>query len=114
LQVALRAVMSSYDSIYKKMAESLEHGAPGFVHESAHKFDPARHISPAVAHELNNILTVIQGYADRLLMKHGEDPALQPHLKLISQASQRAATVIRAATPPISLRQNSSPLPQPA
>ena len=93
--------MSSYDSIYKKMAETLEHGAPGFPTEPAHKFDAARHIAPAVAHELNNILTVIQGYSDRLLLKHAGDPALQPHLKLISQASQRAAAVIRDATPPL-------------
>jgi nitrogen-specific signal transduction histidine kinase len=106
--------MSSYDSIYKKMAESLEQGSPGFPHEPAHKFDPARHIAPGVAHELNNILTVIQGYADRLLLKHIDDPALQPHLKLISQASQRAATVVRDATPPAPHRKNSSPLPQAA
>jgi nitrogen-specific signal transduction histidine kinase len=106
--------MSSYDSIYKKMAESLEHGSSGFTHEPAHKLDPARHIAPAVAHELNNILTVIQGYSDRLLLKYIDDPALQPHLKLISQASQRAAAVIRDATPPIPIRKNPTPLPQAA
>jgi signal transduction histidine kinase len=113
LQAALRMAMSSYDSIYKKMAESLENSAPGF-HESTHKFDHARHIAPAVAHELNNILTVVQGYSDRLLIKHSDDPALQPYLKLISQATQRAATVIRDATPPMAHRQNMSPQPQPA
>jgi hypothetical protein len=106
--------MSAYDSIYKKMAESLENGSPGFSHEPAYKFDPARHIAPAVAHELNNILTVVQGYSDRLLLKHIDDPALQPHLKLISQATQRAATVIRDATPPMAYRQNFPPQPQPA
>jgi nitrogen-specific signal transduction histidine kinase len=106
--------MSAYDSIYKKMAESLEHGSPGFAHEPAHKFDPARHIAPAVAHELNNILTVIQGYSDRLLLKHIHDPALQPHLKLISQAAQRAAAVIRDATPPMPVRKNPASLPQAA
>jgi His Kinase A (phospho-acceptor) domain len=100
--------MSSYDSIYKKMAESLEHNSPGF-HESTHKFDPTRHIAPNVAHELNNILTIVQGYSDRLLIKHADDPALQPQLKLISQATQRAAAVIREATPPMSRRQNFSP-----
>ncbi len=105
--------MSSYDSIYKKMAESLEHGASGFAHEPVPKFDPTRHIAPNVAHELNNILTVVQGYSDRLLLKHKDDPALQPYLKLISQASQRAAAVIRDATPPMPLRKNPSPEPQP-
>ena len=89
--------MSNYDSIYKKLASSLEHGGAGHAHEA--KFDPARHVSPVVAHELNNILTIVQGYAERLLLKHHEDAALQPHLKLISEAAKRAATIIRDATP---------------
>jgi signal transduction histidine kinase len=92
--------MSSYESIYKKMASSLEQGAAGNLHEPAEKFDPARHISPLIAHELNNMLTIVQGYADRLLLRHGEDPALQQHLKLISEASKRAAAIVREATPP--------------
>ena len=63
-------------------------------------FDPARHVAPVVAHELNNILTIVQGYADRLLLRHGGDPELMPQLKLISEASRRAAAVVRRATPP--------------
>jgi len=109
--------MSSYDSIYKKMAASLEQNGAGQLHESAPKFDSARHVAPAVAHELNNILTIIQGYAERLLIRHGEDPALQPHLKLISEATKRAATIVRDATPSnasASYRQNPPPPAQPA
>jgi nitrogen-specific signal transduction histidine kinase len=85
--------MSSFDSIYKKLASSLEQGGTGHAHES--KFDPACHIAPVVAHELNNILTIIQGYADRLLLKHEKDAALEPHLKLISEAARRATTIVR-------------------
>jgi signal transduction histidine kinase len=92
--------MSSYESIYKKMAASLEQNGDGNLHESDQKFDPARHIAPIVAHELNNILTIVQGYADRLLLRHGEDQDLAPHLRMISEASKRAAVVVRAATPP--------------
>jgi len=91
--------MSSYESIYKKMASSLEQGE-GSARKPAPKFDPARHVAPVVAHELNNILTIVQGYADRLVLRHGEDPALLPHLRLISEAAKRAATVVREATPP--------------
>ena len=87
--------MSSFDSIYKKLASSLENGA-GHAHES--KFDPTRHIAPVVAHELNNILTIIQGYADRLLIKHETNSALEPHLKLISEAARRATTIVRSST----------------
>ena len=63
------------------------------------KFDPARHIAPGVAHELNNIIAIIQGYADRLLLKHDKDPALEPHLKLISEAARRASIIVRSADP---------------
>jgi nitrogen-specific signal transduction histidine kinase len=99
---------SSFDSIYKKMASSLEPGGAGQAHVA--KFDPARHISPVVAHELNNLLTIIQGYADRLALKHSQDSTLEAHLKLISEASRRAATVVRGAQPP---RADLSPHPQP-
>jgi len=104
--------MSSYESIYKKMASTLEGGGEGGGSEVVHKYDPARHVAPVVAHELNNILTIVQGYADRLLLRHGEDPALLPHLRLISDAARRAANVVREATPPNAnevFRQGSEP-----
>jgi hypothetical protein len=92
--------MSAYDSIYKKMASSLHGSSEGGPREEDTKYDPARHVAPVVAHELNNILTIVQGYADRLLLRHGEDPALLPHLRLISEAARKAAIVVREATPP--------------
>ena len=92
------AAMSSMENIYKKMAESA--AGAGASHETAQKFDSARHIPPAVAHELNNIITIIRGYADRLLFKHSQDPALEPHLKLISEAAKRAGAIVHDAMPP--------------
>ncbi len=95
---------TTFTSIYKKMASPLEAGGAGHSHVAIS--DSTRHISPIVAHELNNILTIIQGYSDRLLLKHGENPALEAHLKLISEAARRAATIVRssvaseAITPP--------------
>lgn len=97
--------MSSLDTIYKKMAASLDHDGAGSHLDAFQKFDPSKHIAPNVAHDLNNILTIIQGYADRLLIKHREEPTLQPSLKLISEASRRAANIIREATPAPSSRQ---------
>ncbi len=90
--------MSSLENIYKIMAESA--AGAGSLHETAQKFDSARHISPVVAHELNNIIAIIQGYADRLRSKHGDNPALEPQLKLISEAAKRAAIIIHDAMPP--------------
>jgi signal transduction histidine kinase len=92
--------MSSYMSINKKMAPLPERNSDGSLRESTSKYDPARHVAPIVAHELNNILTIVQGYADRLLLRHSDDPVLMPHLRLISEASKRAAAVVREATPP--------------
>jgi len=104
--------MSSLENIYKKMAESA--AGVGAPHETAQKFDSARHISPAVAHELNNIIAIIQGYADHLRSKHGENPALEPQLNLISEAAGRAAAIVHDAMPPgpsPAIRPN-PPLPQ--
>ena len=84
------------ENIYKKMAEST--GEAGNAHPA--QLDAAQHIPPAVAHELNNIIAIIRGYADRLLLKHGQDPALEPQLKMISEAARRAGLIVREATPP--------------
>ncbi len=108
-------MMSSMENIYKKMAESA--ASAGALHDNAHKFDSARHIPPAVAHELNNIIAIIRGYTDRLLFKHSQDPALEPHLKLISDAAKRAGIVVREAMPPEpgpDVRVNPPPTQQPA
>lgn len=83
--------------------------------EQGQTFDPAQHIAPTVAHQLNNILTIVQGYTDRLLLRHGQNPALMPDLKLISEAARRAATVVRNAKPPnanAAFRHGSRPQPQ--
>ena len=90
--------MSSLENIYKKMAEASA-GADA-LHETTRKSDPTPHVSPAVAHELNNIIAIIRGYADRLLFKHNQDPALEPHLKLISEAAKRAGAIVHDAMPP--------------
>ncbi|HEY4953238.1 MAG TPA: hypothetical protein VII71_07635 [Verrucomicrobiae bacterium] len=104
--------MSFEESPQIKPASPFETGDPANRRESNHSFDQSRHIGPIVAHDLNNILTIVQGYADRLLLRHAANPALMPDLKLISEAAKRAATVIRNARPPRaneSFRQNSSP-----
>lgn len=75
--------------------------------ESGAPFDPARHISPVIAHELNNILAIVQGYADRLILKYADDTPLHAQLKMITEAARRAATIIRDATPPTAAQGNS-------
>jgi hypothetical protein len=94
-KVLSTAAMSSLENIYKKMAEAAA------VSDAPQETTPPSppHVSPAVAHELNNIIAIIRGYADRLLFKHGDNPAIEPQLKLISEAAKRAAIIIHDALP---------------
>ena len=38
--------------------------------------EPEREMSRDVAHELNNVLTIVRGYTERLILKHSNDPDL--------------------------------------
>jgi signal transduction histidine kinase len=98
LQDAFVAAMSSFDSIYKKIASSLEQSGAENVQPPKNS-DPDRQVPSEIAHDLNNILAIIQGYSDRLLIRHGKDLALAPQLKVISEAAKRATAIIRDATP---------------
>ena len=91
--------MSSLDNIYQKMAPTLEPSALAQLHPEPPRSEPQRQITRELAHELNNILTIIQGYTDKLIVKHGENPALRPDLQLISDNARRAVSVIRQANP---------------
>jgi His Kinase A (phospho-acceptor) domain len=107
--------MSSLKNTYKIMAEPA--ADTGALREPAGIFDPACHISPVVAHELNNIVAFIHSYADRLRSKRDENPALEPQLKLISEAARRAAAIIHDAmspTPSPAIQPNSPLSQQPA
>jgi hypothetical protein len=95
----LNAAMSSLESIYRKMTPN-NFSPSSFTHPPAVAPEQSRQISREVAHELNNVLTIVRGYADRLIFKHGDNPALRPELQLISDNARRAERVIRAASQP--------------
>ena len=61
----------------------------------AQKLESIGQLAAGVAHDFNNILTVIQGYADLLLLKSGNDAASAGPLKQISDASRRASALTR-------------------
>ncbi|HEY2329775.1 MAG TPA: histidine kinase dimerization/phospho-acceptor domain-containing protein [Verrucomicrobiae bacterium] len=92
--------MSSLDNIYMKMSPTLEAADLANLHHEQARPDAEKQIGREVAHELNNILTIIRGYADRMALKHGANPALRPDLQLISENVKRAESVIRHSTLP--------------
>jgi signal transduction histidine kinase/ActR/RegA family two-component response regulator len=52
-------------------------------------------LAAGMAHEFNNILAAIRGYAQLMLLKARGDDALSEHLKDIDESCQRAAKLIR-------------------
>jgi PAS domain S-box-containing protein len=61
----------------------------------AQKLESIGQLAAGVAHDFNNILTVIQGYADCLIARNPSDPATAKALKQISDAARRAAALTR-------------------
>lgn len=82
--------------VYKKTGSASD-GEKARLPEGTSQFDPAKHVAPAIAHELNNILAIVQGYTEKIFLTTN-DSALQSQLKLVSEAARRAAVIIREAT----------------
>ena len=61
----------------------------------AQKLESIGQLAAGVAHDFNNILTVIQGYSDLLLNKFREDTRAAGPLKQISDATRRASALTR-------------------
>ncbi len=92
--------MSSLENIYMKMSPTLEPASLASMHHEGTHPDAQKQVGRDVAHELNNIFTIIRGYADRMLIKHGENPALRPELLLIAENIKRAESLVRHSTYP--------------
>jgi signal transduction histidine kinase len=95
-QVLNQIAMSYLESTDEKMASPPQSGG-GENRQQNRQPDADRHISATLAHELNNLLTVVQGHADHLLAKHQDDAALAPNLKKISEVAHHAAELVRNA-----------------
>ena len=57
----------------------------------AQKLEAVGRLAGGVAHEFNNLMTVVLGRSQWLLTQHGDDAALRPQLEMIERAGQRAA-----------------------
>jgi PAS domain S-box-containing protein len=61
----------------------------------AQKLESIGQLAAGVAHDFNNILTIIQGHADRLVEKCKDDEPLSEPLNQISAAAKRASSLTR-------------------
>lgn len=59
------------------------------------KMESVGQLAAGVAHDFNNILTIIQGHAQLLLGGRGVDPRIQDSMRQISSAADRAANLTR-------------------
>jgi PAS domain S-box-containing protein len=61
----------------------------------AQKLESIGQLAAGVAHDFNNILTIIQGHADRLLGQYDGDADVTEPLKLVSAAAKRGSSLTR-------------------
>jgi signal transduction histidine kinase len=101
--LAKKPSMPSFNNIYEKMVPGLEASSLAQLPGQPMSSDMQGLIGRDVAHELNNILTIIQGYTERMIMKQGQNSVMRPDLQLIADNARRAVSVIRQARvrPPV-------------
>ena len=61
----------------------------------AEKMESLGTMAGGVAHDLNNVLGVLVGYSELLLMEIAEDSPLRKHVSNILRSSQRSAAIIQ-------------------
>ena len=61
----------------------------------AHKMEAIGQLAGGVAHDFNNILTVIQGYSDLLMMKIDDSDPAYHYIRQVHSSAIRAATLTR-------------------
>jgi PAS domain S-box-containing protein len=87
----LRGILMDIDD--RKRMETERRGLEERLNR-AEKMQALGNMAGGVAHDLNNVLGVLVGYSELLLMEIPEGNPLRRHVSMILQSSQRAAAVI--------------------
>jgi signal transduction histidine kinase len=85
-------------AVHRAMREVEERAARKKAEEQfveAQKMEVVGKLAAGVAHDFNNILSVIMGYCDLTMDKLGSDDAQRAHLETIRAAAERAAGLTR-------------------
>src|SRR5438045_107283 len=61
----------------------------------AQNLESVEHMASGIAHEFNNILTIIQGYTTLLLTQRQLPPDVAEPIEMIAKVSERAAFLTR-------------------
>jgi two-component system cell cycle sensor histidine kinase/response regulator CckA len=87
-------VMSSRDISDRKQAEQEKRHLQERLHR-AEKMEALGTLAGGVAHDLNNVLGVILGYAELLLNEVDKSSPLQSDLAIIMKSSEKAAAIVQ-------------------
>jgi PAS domain S-box-containing protein len=92
---AVQAIVANHrDVTERKLAEEALRASEDRLRQ-AHKMEAVGRLAGGVAHDFNNVLTAIFGYADLLLDQFGPDDSRRGDVEEIRRSAERAASLTR-------------------
>jgi signal transduction histidine kinase/integral membrane sensor domain MASE1 len=85
LKLAHTAILKNFED-QKQLEEQLRH---------AHKMESIGTLAGGIAHDVNNTLNIIKGYADLIAAQHATDPETVENIEVIQAEIKNSAAVVR-------------------